>query len=334
VLTERARDWQARITAWSRLNRASRRRASRGWSPDRHDEYRFYQALVGIWPAGHGNPRDAVAAGDLVPRLTEFMIKSAREANRHTSWVRENGEYEDGLRRFVEAVLASTENTEFIDSVATFAEDVARAGVINSLAQTVVKIASPGIPDFYQGTEWWDLHLVDPDNRRIVDVDARRAALADIDERLAAADADRASVAAEYLDRWADGLVKHFVTAEALRLRRRHHETFVDGKYVPLEVMNGEGAPAALAFARGRGAEWVVAIVPRLASHIAGSGRWPVSTVWCEAVVELPEAARGRSLRDIFTGRAYRTSGDGLLKLADVLSLFPVALLSLDRPVE
>lgn len=334
VLTERGRDWQACIGAWSRVNRVHRRKTANGWAPDRHDEYRFYQALVGIWPAGSGAPAAAIAEGNLVPRLTDYMIKSAREANRHTSWIRENAEYEDGLRQFVSTSLAGGGSPAFLDSVMSFADDIAAAGVVNSLAQTLVKIAAPGVPDFYQGTEWWDLHLVDPDNRRIVELEPRRSALAAIDGALAAAGADRAALAAAYLARWTDGLVKQFVIAEALRFRRRHRDLFVDGEYVPLYALGGDGALDVLAFARGQRSAWAIAVAPRLASRAVMSGRWPVGAAWGDMGVELPEPARHHALRDVFTGRVCRSSGDGVLRLADVLATFPIALLALERPGE
>ncbi len=324
VLTERPRDWQLRIGEWARANRSRRTRTASGWAPDRHDEYRFYQALVALWP-----PDRTDASGDeaLADRLARYAIKAAREANRHTSWIRENAAYEAALERFVRESLTGDGAAPFLESVAAFAAEVSIAGAINSLAQTLVKIASPGVPDFYQGTELWDLHLVDPDNRDIVDLASRQATLAAIDEGTGGGREARGAQVLDLLGRWPDGAIKLFVMAEALRFRRRHRAVFLEGAYHPLRV-DAAGAPAeALAFAREHGRQWAIVVVPRLAGRLVAEGRLPTGTAWGTASVELPAPLAGAMCRDVFTGADAQVNPDGRLLLADVFAALPVALL-------
>jgi (1->4)-alpha-D-glucan 1-alpha-D-glucosylmutase len=326
VLTERARDWQMRIGEWARANRPLRTKIAEGWGPDRQDEYRFYQALVALWPSEVLEPAQAVDE-EFVSRLTRYAIKSAREANRHTSWVRQNASYEDALSRFVSGALAGRRREVFLRSVADFVRTIAPAGAVNGLAQVVIKIASPGVPDFYQGTELWDRHLVDPDNRGIVDLDVRRRMLQEMDDELEGIGAGRARWASDLLDRWTDGRIKLFVTAEALRFRRAHHRLFAEGAYHRLEPDCGGVGIDAVAFARVLDARCVVALTPRLAGDATVDGRWPTGDRWAEATVPLPPEVGCRTFRNVFTGELCTANQEGRLPLREALAACPVALL-------
>jgi (1->4)-alpha-D-glucan 1-alpha-D-glucosylmutase len=156
------------------MNAANRTQLGPEWAPDRNDGCRFYQALIGVWPAELPPLAETVLPDVLVERLQAYMLKAAKEAKVHTSWIQDNEQYDAALVSFVERTLRGPSAIRFLESFAPFAHLVARAGMINSLAQVLLKIASPGVPDFYQGSELWDLNLVDPDNRRPVDY-ARRA---------------------------------------------------------------------------------------------------------------------------------------------------------------
>src|SRR5262249_21679916 len=150
-------------------------------APDTNDEYLFYQALVGCWPPEAVNaPICEEAPPDLVSRLRMYMQKAIKEAKTHTSWISQSNAYEDSVSRFVETTLTGSAGQRFLASFVPFVRPVARAGMVNSLAQLVLKIASPGVPDFYQGTETWQLDLADPDNRRPVDFHAREGMLNDL----------------------------------------------------------------------------------------------------------------------------------------------------------
>src|SRR6185436_10852719 len=182
--------------------------------PSRGDEYHFYQALIGIWPGE--------VTKDLVGRLKAYMLKSVREAKVHTSWINPDTEYEAALERFV---VQSLENKLFIKDVAETVARVAHLGMLVGLSQALVKVASPGVPDYYQGTELWDFSLVDPDNRRPVDYEARKKALRE--------------TGTPGLKNLADGRAKLHVIRKGLEVRKKHPEAFHGGTYVPLYADGG-----------------------------------------------------------------------------------------------
>ena len=172
VLSELADAWGREVSKWMRINRSHRVVIDGEPAPDRNDEYRLYQALVGAWPAEVGSDRvspaaaSAEPAAEFVGRIQAYMLKAVRESKVHTSWLTPNEHYEDALARFVERVLTGGGAAKFLPAFLPFARRVAVLGMLNSLAQTTLKLGSPGVPDFYQGSELWDLSLVDPDNRR------------------------------------------------------------------------------------------------------------------------------------------------------------------------
>jgi len=279
LLSEIPGRWGEVVRQWFERNARHRR----GDLPDRNAEYLFYQTLVGAWP---------VSAG----RLTAYMEKATREAKAHTSWTRNDAGYEEALRGFVEAVLG---DADFIAGLEGFVAGLVGPGRINSLSQTLLKLTAPGVPDFYQGTELWDLSLVDPDNRRPVDYELRRRLLADL---------KRGMTPEEILARMDEGLPKLWLIHQGLQLRRRLPEAF-RRDYEPLRV-SGPRADHAVAFLRG-GA--VVAVAPRLLLRLGGD--------WGETTLELPPG----TWHDELTGEEVE---GGPQPLAEILARFPVALLA------
>jgi (1->4)-alpha-D-glucan 1-alpha-D-glucosylmutase len=339
VLSEVPEEWQGAVSRWRRVNAANRSRVAGGQAPDANDEYLFYQALVGAWPAeGLGGQTPRQAPSDLVPRIGAYMHKAIKEAKLHTSWITPNAAYEAAVARFVERTLSGRTAPAFLGSFVAFLKRIATAGMTNALAQLVLKIASPGVPDFYQGTELWDLSLVDPDNRRPVDWATRRRMLETLDPWLARAASgagtrdDDPVLAAEVgrmLESWPDGRVKAFVTASGLRLRRACPALFLEGSYVPLTV-TGVHAEHVVAFARLADQDALVAIVPRLTTRVPrGRDGLPVGVAaWVDTVVQLPAGLAGRAFRDVLTGMRRAPSGGGdALPLGRVLDDCPVALL-------
>ncbi|HEX2030453.1 MAG TPA: malto-oligosyltrehalose synthase, partial [Actinomycetota bacterium] len=219
VLSELPDEWDAALHRWRSWNRALRRTDA----PDGAEELLLYQTLVGVWP------RDGPPGDDLVARLQDYVTKAAREAKVHTSWVDPQQGHEEALRRFVGDILDPA-NAEFLRDVAAFSRPVAFHGMLNSLSQLVLKLTAPGVPDLYQGTELWNLRLVDPDNRAPVDFQRRAALLRELD---GGARDDRAELRRDLLDRWTDGRLKLFVTASGLRLRGESG-ALRDGDYLPL----------------------------------------------------------------------------------------------------
>jgi (1->4)-alpha-D-glucan 1-alpha-D-glucosylmutase len=333
VLPELSEEWSREVGRWRRINQAHRSIVDGDPAPDRNDEYRFYQALVGVCPfepSTSGMPSRMIS-DDLVDRLRAYMNKSIKEAKVHTSWINENRAYDDAVSAFVERSLGG--GARFVSAGLPFIERVARAGVVNSLAQLVLKLTSPGVPDFYQGTEAWDLTLVDPDNRRPVDFDHRSRLLDAIEpltEPSTHGDSDRARKVGELLTSWADARIKMFTTTCGLRLRRSDPDLFLRGDYVPLDSQ-ATVSGGIVAFARTLDGRALITVAPRLAASLASDARpFPVGESWKTSRVLLPPSLADRAYRNLFTGeeiRPTRTAAESWLFAGEALSVLPVAIL-------
>jgi (1->4)-alpha-D-glucan 1-alpha-D-glucosylmutase len=334
VISEMPDAWRRGVSDWMRMNSTHRTRIDAGWAPDRNDEYLFYQALLGVWPAEAADaPIPQKAPDDLVARLGSYMLKAVREAKVHTSWLDENQPYSQAVARFVEKVLSGRGAAKFLASFVPFQRLVARLGATNALAQLVLKIASPGVPDFYQGSELWDLTLVDPDNRRPVDFSARRQMLEELRPLVASieAGADSSGSVKDLFGSWHDGRIKMLVTACGLRLRKAMPDVLLDGGYLPMEP-HGMAAERLVAFVRQGSSGVVVAAVPRLSSALVNDrGSWPVGeAAWGDTTLSLPVGIEDRRYRHALTGEILGArEGEGRLVLdaRDVFRHCPVALL-------
>src|SRR5262249_49834221 len=282
LLSEMPARWEAAVRRWTAVNERYRR----GGFPDRNAEYLFYQTLVGAWPI---EPERAAA----------YMEKAAREARVHTSWTQPHPDYEQALRAFV---LDALQDKRFVADVEAVVAPLIPLGRVNSLAQTLLKLTAPGVPDLYQGTELGESSLVAPDNRRPVDYEERKQLLAAV----------RGASVDEVMARADEGLPKLWLLARTLALRRAFPERF-DGAaaYEPLEPA-GTRARHALAFVR---AGSVAVVVPRLVLGLSG--------VWGDTRLRVPPG----SWRSVLTEEAGL---GGELKMADLLRRFPVALLARD----
>jgi (1->4)-alpha-D-glucan 1-alpha-D-glucosylmutase len=308
VLSEVPEEWRRRVAAWQRLNRRHRTAVDGAPVPGANTEYLVYQTLVGAWPIE-------------AERLTAYLLKAVREAKSHTSWINPNARYDEALARFAEAILDPQRSAAFLDDFTTFQARIAHFGTINSLAQTLVKVTAPGVPDFYQGTELWDLSLVDPDNRRPVDWKLRQRLLADLQHALATR-LDRAALAHELWLKKEDARVKLFLVHEALALRRTRDVLFAAGAYRPLET-RGALAEHVCAFARVAGEAAVVTVVPRLLARRGGEAPPFGTDYWQDTHLELP-AEVGRRFRNVLTGEVVEGATP---PLGGLLARFPVALL-------
>jgi (1->4)-alpha-D-glucan 1-alpha-D-glucosylmutase len=328
VLSEMPQRWAEHALRWAELHAALRPDDGDGGPvPTRNDEYLLYQTLVGVWPLD--GARDDESLGDVVARVQQYMEKATREAKVNTSWINPNDAYDEGLRRFVASVLDRRANTAFFEDFIPLQAAVARLGMLNSLSQTLVKIAAPGVPDVYQGQELWDLSLVDPDNRRPVDYDTREAMLASLAARR---DGGAAAQAVELVREWTDGRIKLLVTHRALEHRRAHPALYLEGEYLPLHA-HGARAAHVVAFARRHGERRVVVVVPRLVAGLFGDDGFgeDAARVWADTELRGP-AELLDGLIDHFTGErpraAARDGGQAAIPLAELLGRFPVALLS------
>lgn len=328
VLSEMPEDWGREASRWMRTNKAHRTVIDGEPAPERNDEYRFYQALVGAWPLDVDAASEAPPA--LVDRLKAYMLKAVREAKMHTSWVTPNEQYEHALAHFIERVLTGAGAARFLPLMLPFQRRVATLGMVNSLAQTVLKMGSPGVPDFYQGTELWDLSLVDPDNRRPVDFSRRETLLAEV-EALDGERSDRPTRVVEWLRSWTDGRVKLLVTAAGLKLRAEHPALFQDGAYVPLDVQTSVDGHIA-AFARTHEPVAALFVAPRLSASLTlagdvapiGPDRWKTSRVM------LPPSLSDRTFRHLISGAELRPTVSGSeawLFAGQVFEAVPVGIL-------
>jgi (1->4)-alpha-D-glucan 1-alpha-D-glucosylmutase len=259
------------------------------------------------------------------------MQKATKEAKLHTSWVNPNEEYDDAVQQFIARVLLDSADDPFLRDLFAFQRTIAFFGYFNSLAQVLLKLTCPGVPDFYQGSELWDLSLVDPDNRRLVDYRRRRELLGDLQGRIESAGTDLRPLAAELLANLADGRAKLYLIHRALHFRRAHEQLFSHGTYLPLEAA-GSKRDHICAFARSLEGEAILVAVPRLVVRLAGEAERPPMgpEVWGMTRLLLPPPLASRSYRNLFTGEvltADRSDGTPGLPLAAALSNFPVALL-------
>jgi (1->4)-alpha-D-glucan 1-alpha-D-glucosylmutase len=271
VISELADEWQEAVESWREANAALRPEVI---APD--DEYQLYQTLVGAWPIDLA-ANDRRAIGSLRERVARWRVKSLREAKLRSSWVAPDEAYENANLAFLEAILDPARSTRFLDLLYAFIDRIAPAAAMNGLVQLTLRCTAPGTPDMYQGTEFWDFSMVDPDNRRPVDYAARIAAIED--------DAEWPELARN----WCDGRIKQRLAAHLLRLRAADPELFAEGGYQCLRV-EGPRQGHVLAFARRRAARSAVIAVPiRCASAVVGTGSILPPAAWWENTAVMAE---------------------------------------------
>ncbi len=327
VLSELPKEWKDHVIRWRKLTRRLKAKAGGEAVPGPNEEYLLYQTLIGVWPLEDLSGEDY---DPFVERIQISMNKAVKEAKEHTSWVSPDLEYEDALRQFIQSLLRRDGDHPFLDDFLPFQRRIAQYGLYNSLSQLVIKMAAPGVPDFYQGTELWDFSLVDPDNRRPVDFHKRVALLADLTRTLAVP-TNRLQVFQDLFRQRVDGRIKLFIMAEALRFRRDHPALFRSGGYVPLEAQ-GLRSRHVFAFARVQGPDALLCVVPRfLAQLVPDVTVDPLGdAVWKDSWLTMADWGRGAQFRDIFTGNMLRTANRhdrSILPLGEIFLHAPIAWL-------
>jgi (1->4)-alpha-D-glucan 1-alpha-D-glucosylmutase len=304
TLSELADDWSAAVRRWIELN-APLIIAGKQRAPSRAHEYMIYQALIGSWPQGEID-------SEFAERIKAYATKAAREGKQETSWFSPNEEYESGLARFVERLLDRAQSAAFLEDFAAFAKCTSLLGALNGLSQLVLKATIPGVPDFYQGTELWDLSLVDPDNRRAVDFEVRSRLLANADLSQAAAD-------------WSSGQAKLALTHRLLQLRAEHSALFAEGRYEPIAV-EGPHRDHVVAFARVLQHDAIVVVVGRHFAQFTDAGRhWPRRGA-IEATLQLDQY---RAEFDVLAGTPLAPQHS--VPLGAVFGDVPVAILRAEK---
>ncbi|MDT8452586.1 MAG: malto-oligosyltrehalose synthase [Gammaproteobacteria bacterium] len=343
LLSELPAEWRSQVRRWARLNRSKKRLLDGRQAPSSNDEYLLYQTLLGTWPL---ESMDAVEMAYFRDRIKDYMLKAVKEAKVFTSWVNSDPDYENAITDFVEAVLNESDKNPFLAEFIAFQRPLSHLGLYNSLAQTLLKLTAPGVPDIYQGNELWDFSLVDPDNRRPVDYARREALLAQLRDTLEAKPSPL-QLADELMQNLSDGRAKLYLIWRCLQLRREQPALFADGDYQPLTV-TGIHADHVCAFARSHGGQRAVIVVPRLLYQLTAdadlldAGMWD-EEIWGDTVIQMPEPNwhnhfTGQSLQaviEIVTGNGDKNAAENKdaetdswsLPVSRVLSHFPVALL-------
>jgi (1->4)-alpha-D-glucan 1-alpha-D-glucosylmutase len=348
VLSEMPRDWERALQRWQSMNRDKKAEVDGAAVPDADEEYLLYQTLVGTWPL---QPMDENAHQHFVGRIERYMEKALKEAKRHTSWINPNVAYDQGVKQFVRDILRPHADNRFLADLLRFHARIAHAGMWNSLAQTLLKITCPGVPDFYQGTELWDFSLVDPDNRRPVDF-AQRVSLLEELQRLESK--GLVSLVRDVVAQPQDGRIKLYVTYKTLNVRRTQRHLFTEGAYLPLTV-SGARQDHVVAMARHLDQHWALVAVPRLltklspsaqpferlrvridrfprlAMRLSPSAKPPVGKrLWKETLLHLPDGAPN-AWQNVFTGEELVVSDHNEavrgLFVHEVFRRLPLALL-------
>lgn len=324
VLSEIPGEWYAAIRSWHALNLPHKTEAGSSQVPSLAEEYLFYQTLAGVWPLCDPEP---AGLEELTERVAAYMRKALREAKVHSSWINPSQSYEEGVDRFVRAVLSPAPANTFLPDFIAFVRRIQSAGLWNSLSQTLLKIASPGVPDFYQGSEIWDFTLVDPDNRRPVDYALRTGLLARVRKLQAQGPA---RLLEDLVRDAADGALKLFVTSRALCFRKSNHELLERGSYIPLRAA-GDRQNHVIAFARTLGSRCLIAIAGRFFLSLGAENRRPVGEeVWGDSALLLRRNLARAAWRNVFSDSMIEIvsrNGRPTLPLAPVFADLPVALL-------
>jgi (1->4)-alpha-D-glucan 1-alpha-D-glucosylmutase len=334
VLSEMPGEWAEAFLRWQKLNRSHLSDLEDDSVPSANDEYLIYQTLVGTWPLERITEAELEEYRD---RILQYLEKALREAKVHTSWMNQSEAYESGVRNFITGIL-SRDNPGFAAELSAFVAQIANAGFVNSLAQLLLKMTLPGMPDFYRGTELWDFNLVDPDNRRPVDYDARRHRIKNL---ASAAEKVLPNLAADLATRWPDADIKMWIMSAGLRLRRERPEIFSFGDYIPLTI-TGPAAQHVLAFARRWESQIAVTVVPRhfyrlSAQSVSANKKKPAAAPtadWQDTAVTLPEDFPQQWTSSL-SGESHSASNREIdpqtrslaLNAADLFAVFPVALL-------
>jgi (1->4)-alpha-D-glucan 1-alpha-D-glucosylmutase len=323
VLSEVPQEWAERLRVWRTLNLPLKHNVEGRRVPDPATVIHLLQAMVGIWPLA------PLAVGQLEAlrdRIGEYMVKAVREAKLRTSWTDPDEGFEQALGEDIMALFDPGRAPRFLDDLERFVARIGPAGLWNALSRTLLHLASPGVPDLYQGDELWNFALVDPDNRRPVDFELRRRLLDQVEQRVAGDAELRERYLAELVANPEDGRLKLYLIHAALAARRQRPAVFGSRGYVPLEA-TGPGAVRVIAFGRGEGAERMVVAASRfVASHVMSGGSLTDPALWEEVALALPPEWPSR-WRCALSGRPVHSDPAGGLQVKELFGILPVALL-------
>ena len=305
VLSEIPHEWGAMLQRWARLNRSRRKELDRKIVPSGNDEYFIYQTLLGSWPVElMETPLDKSVLEHYCKRVCEYMLKAMREAKFYTSWGNPDESYENGVLEFIRLILSDEKSSLFLEDFTRAARKIAKGGMINSISQAVLKLTLPGVPDMYQGTERWDLSLVDPDNRRPVDYPLRELQI------------QSQHPLPSTLEHWQDAEVKQLLITKLLAHRSIQPDIYAYGDYKPIAI-KGKHASRVIAFSRTFQAKTIIVVIPVRVFSLSAD-EYPVGDVWENTGIELP----GMNYRNMLTQELH---ADGMI--SSLFARFPAAVL-------
>lgn len=316
VLSEIPHDWEEKVTKWNELNRKYKTLLGKNNFPDRNDEYFLYQTLIGSFPFEEDEYES------YIKRIQEYAVKAVREAKIYTAWIKPNEKYEKAYTDFIANILDNNEQNEFLKDFREFNRGVSFYGMLNSLSQLIIKITSPGIPDFYQGTELWDLSLVDPDNRRPVDYNKRLNYL----EKIKNLNTSKTiHLIQELFAHYTTGEIKLFTLYRSLDFRNKNKELFINGDYKNIKI-EGEFTSNLFGFSRTLNNKTVIVLVPRFFTEITQPFKIPAGENFWDNTFVIPTAANKKWI-NCLTGEELKSSS-GRLSLKEIFHIFPYALLT------
>ena len=323
VLSEIPKQWQKKLYYWHQLNLTKKKKVYSLLFPDKNMEYFIYQTLIGTIPFSGLSGVSRV----YTQRIQEYLIKSAREAKIYTSWQNPYVPYEEALTNFTDEILNQVDqkSNPFLNDLFAFHKLVSHYGLLNSLSQVLLKLTCPGVPDFYQGSELWDLRLVDPDNRAPVDYTCRIHLLEDIQSKQKQ---DHIALLKELLEKPADGRVKLFLTHQLLKLRNKEPEVFQKGSFVPLSVQ-GRYKNHTIAYLRTYQNKSILIVVPRFCTTMVKPGQYPLGIdIWQDTYIKLPISIKLTALEWI----CHQSIQLGnLIPVGKILKNFPVAVILIKK---
>ncbi|WP_263971661.1 malto-oligosyltrehalose synthase [Leptolyngbya ohadii] len=315
VLSELPQEWEHHLRNWHAINAPLKDTVEGLDAPAHNDEYFLYQTLLGAYPF------DPAEHDSFIDRVKEYVIKACRESKVHSSWQLPDSDYEKAYTDFVDRILKNTDDNLFLQEFRPFQRKIQHYGICNSLSQTLLKMTAPGVPDFYQGTELWDLSLVDPDNRRPVDYEKRHHFLKDIKAQI---DSDLPGLVSQLLKSPDDGRIKLFLIHQVLKARHAYAELFQRGTYEPIPIV-GSLKGHLVAFMRELSDTRMIVIAPRFPTAIIKEGEYPIGeSVWHETRLLQPPGST-TVWHDLITGREIDT--EETIWIKETLTQFPVALL-------
>ena len=322
VLSEIPEEWKKSICYWRELNQIKKvQTEEEGEIPDANEEYLLYQTLVGSWPIEgiNNNNREVYSK-----RIEAYMLKAIKEAKMHTSWINPDEKYDETVQDFVRKILSSDKENLFLQDFQNFMPKIIWAGMFNSLSQTLLKLTSPGIPDIYQGSELWNLTLVDPDNRQPVDYAIRKTML----EKIKKESENLDNLLGILLKSSQDGAIKLYITWRLLNLRKDNRELFEQGNYNPLEI-KGDKKEHVIAFTRYWGGKNIIVAAARNFTKLSEVEELPVGDkVWKNTSLSLPPSFPQGQYRDIFSGARLEINEE--VGLGQIFKRLPIALLEFE----